>query len=86
MTRRGFEMTPLTAMRRLLLEVVKESGGQWDTRAIDYVFHSRAGSLEGSPLVELQLLGAAGLVVEVPVVRGTGPGWRLTPEGEAAIA
>jgi hypothetical protein len=78
-------MTQLTAMRRLLLDVVKESGGEWDTRNIDYVFNSRAGSLEGSLLVELRRLGTAGLVVEVPVEGGTGPGWRLTPAGEVAI-
>lgn len=79
-------MTALTAKRRLLLEVVKESRGEWDTRNIDYVFHSRAGSVEGSLLAELRELEAAGLVAEVPIEGGTGPGWRLTPAGEGAIA
>ena len=86
------DMTTLDDPHRLLLEVVRDSRGEADTRNIDYEFYRRAGEsrrsseLDGSLLATLRELETRGLVDEVPIPGGTGPGWRLTPAGEQGLS
>ena len=85
-------MTTLQDPYRLLLEVVRDSRGGADTRNIDYEFYRRAGEskrsseLERSLLAALRDLETRGLVEEVPIPGGTGPGWRRTPAGEQGLS
>ncbi len=78
-------MTRLDDMQSLLLEVVRESDGRWDTRNIDHVFHARSGAVEGSLLATLRDLERRSLIAEVHIEGGTGPGWRITDVGEQEL-
>lgn len=76
----------LSDTRRILLEVVQESGGRWDTRNIDHYFHRKGGSLDGSLLAELRALEMLGFVVAKSIPNGTGPAWLLTAAGAQELA
>jgi hypothetical protein len=77
-------MTDLTRAERTVLEVVAESCGRWDTRALDFEYYGRSQELlEPSLLHVLRDLEARGLVVEVSIPGGTGPGWNVTPAGRS---
>ncbi len=80
-------MTSLTESERTVLEVVAASGGRWDTRGLDFEYYRRSQMpVEPSLLHVLRDLATRGLVVEVPIAGGTGPGWDLTETGIRAIA
>jgi Fe2+ or Zn2+ uptake regulation protein len=70
-------MTALSRSQEALLNVVRESDGQWDTRNIDHVFHQRGGHLTLTVLAALRELEALGLVAPVAIPNGTGPAWRV---------
>ena len=84
-------MTTLDDPHRLLLEVVRDSRAEADTRNIDHEFYWRAwrsgrsSRLDRSLLDVLRDMEALGLTAEVPIPGGTGPGWQLTEAGENAL-
>jgi hypothetical protein len=76
----------LTDIERVVLAVVHESDGRWDTRGLDFEYYRRSQQpLEPSILHVLRHLESRGLVSEMAIEGGTGPGWRLTTEGAHAI-
>ena len=71
---------------RIVLAVVQESAGRWDTRNLDFEYSIRSQEpLEPSILHVLRGLEARDLVEEVSIQGGTGPGWRLTAAGMRAV-
>jgi hypothetical protein len=73
-------------MERIILTVVRESDGRWDTRGVDFEYYRRSQDVPVPSLLHvLRDLEARGLVVEVPIAGGTGPGWRLTPAGAQCL-
>lgn len=76
----------LNSIERTVLTVVQESDGRWDTRGLDFEYYRRSQQpVEPSILHLLRQLEARGLVSEVVIEGGTGPGWRLTDEGSSAL-
>lgn len=76
----------LSNIERAVLAVVQESEGRWDTRGLDFEYYRRSQELISPSILHvLRSLEGRGLVDEVPISGGTGPGWRLTPEGSAVI-
>jgi hypothetical protein len=70
----------------IVLEVVELSDGRWDTRHLDFEFYSRSRVLlDPNILHVLRDFERQGLAVSVPLEGGTGPGWRLTPEGRRLL-
>ncbi len=74
-------MMPLSRNQKILLTVVRESEGRWDTRDIDHCFHRRQGTRSRSVLAELRELESLGIVIAKEVPNGTGPAWQLTDAG-----
>ena len=69
----------LSRQELLVLEVVRLSDGRSDTCSLDFEYHSRSQEpLEPHLLGVLRTLEARGLVAEVLIAGGTGPGWKLT--------
>ena len=67
---------------RLILEVVREGHGQWDTRTVDLELGRRGAHIETGILPELRQLADWNLIEEDDgEPRGTGPRWRLTVLG-----
>lgn len=79
-------MTRLSSNQKILLAVVQESGGRWDTRNIDHYFHRRKGVLARTVLAELRNLESLGFVVAREFPNGTGPAWQLTEAGIREVA
>lgn len=78
-------MSELNDSEGLILEIVAASEGRWDTRSLDFEYYRRRQrQLEPSLLHVLRDLERRGLVTEVPIVGGTGPGWKLTASGKYA--
>jgi hypothetical protein len=78
-------MDELSDAELVVLEVVATSDGRWDTRGLDFEYYRRSQvPLEPSLLHVLRDLEKRGLVIEVPIAGGTGPGWRLTLSGTRA--
>lgn len=76
----------LTDIERAVLVVVHESDGRWDTRGLDFEYYRRSQQpVKPSILHLLRQLKSRGLVSEVAIEGGTGPGWRLTADGARAI-
>lgn len=72
----------LTDVERTVLAAVLASEGRLDTRGLDFEYYRRSQEqVQPSILHVLRDLERRGLVREVPIEGGTGPGWRLTPEG-----
>lgn len=74
-------MMPLSRNQKILLTVVRDSEGRWDTRNIDHYFHRRQGTLSRSVLAELRELESLGIVIAEGIANGTGPAWQLTDAG-----
>jgi hypothetical protein len=71
----------------IVLQVVGLSDGRWDTRHLDFEYYSRSQVLlEPNMLRVLRDLERRGLVLSVPIEGGTGPGWKLTSEGQRVLA
>jgi hypothetical protein len=76
----------LTDLERTVLTVVHVSQGRWDTRGLDFEYYRRSQQpVEPSILHVLRDLESRGLVTEVPIEGGTGPGWKLTADGARAV-
>lgn len=76
----------LTNIERTILAVVQLSQGRWDTRGLDFEYYRRSQQpLESSILHVLRDLESRGLVAEVPIEGGTGPGWKLTADGTRVV-
>lgn len=72
---------------RIALEVIRESQGAWDTRAIDMMLGFRGVNLEHGILADLRELESQGLIEEVAGASGgTGPRWQLTASGVEWLA
>ena len=64
---------------RVVLEVVRDGGGRWDTRTIDLELGRRGARIETGILADLRHVAQAGLIEQDhSQPRGTGPRWRLT--------
>jgi hypothetical protein len=77
-------------LTRMLLEVIRDGGGLWDTRSIDLELGRRGAHIESGILADLRRLADQHLIQEDnSEPRGTGPRWLLTSLGaswlEAAI-
>jgi hypothetical protein len=69
---------------RLVLEVVRDGGGRWDTRTIDLELGRRGAHIGTGIHADLQHVAQSGLIEEDhSEPRGTGPRWRLTELGAA---
>lgn len=69
---------------RLLLEVVRDGGGRWDTRTIDLELGRRGAHIEGDILADLRRISNQHLIQEDnSEPRGTGPRWKLAGLGAA---
>jgi hypothetical protein len=69
---------------RLVLEVIRDGDGRWDTRAVDLELGRRGALIETGILGDLRQLAAGGLIQEDnSEPHGTGPRWRLTASGIA---
>lgn len=67
---------------RLLLEVVRDGDGRWDTRTIDLELGRRGAHIEGGILADLRQIADQHLIQEDnSEPRGTGPRWKLTGLG-----
>jgi hypothetical protein len=76
----------LSEIERTVLDVVCASQGRWDTRGLDFEYYRRSQQpVEPSILHVLRDLESRGLVTEVPIEGGTGPGWKLTEDGARAL-
>ena len=72
---------------RLALEVVRDGGGRWDTRAIDLALGRRGAHIERGIIADLRRLADQGLIQEDDSEpKGTGPRWSLTDLGAAWLA
>lgn len=71
----------------IVLAVVREGAGRWDTRRIDIELGLRGVVIDHGILRDMVLLSEQGLIERVASDRsGTGPYWRLTQEGERVLA
>jgi hypothetical protein len=69
---------------RLVLEVVRDGGGRWDTRTIDLELGRRGAHVESGITADLRKAADQDLIQEDhSEPRGTGPRWRLTALGAA---
>ncbi|MFG1672705.1 hypothetical protein [Micromonospora sp. NPDC049282] len=69
---------------RLALEVVRDGGGRWDTRAIDLELGRRDARIETGILADLRRLADLNLIqADDSEPKGTGPRWSLTDLGAA---
>lgn len=77
-------MTVNVIQTQLALEVVRDSGGQWDTRRIDLELGKRGARIDTGIMADLRRLADRQLIEEDnSEPRGTGPRWRLTVVGAA---
>lgn len=71
----------------MVLAVVLEGAGRWDTRRIDIELGIRGVAIDHGILRDMIMLSELGLIERVASDRiGTGPYWRLTPEGAQTLA
>lgn len=69
---------------QLALEVIRDGGGKWDARTIDFELGRRGAHVETGIMADLRRLAEEGLVREQPGGKaGTGPRWGLTEQGMA---
>ncbi|GAA4444485.1 hypothetical protein GCM10023170_022030 [Phytohabitans houttuyneae] len=69
---------------RLLLEVVRDGAGRWDTRTIDLELGRRGAHVDSGIMADLRQLADRHLVQEDNnPPQGTGPRWQLTALGAA---
>ena len=67
---------------RLVLEVIRDGGGQWDTRTIDLELGRRGARIETGIMDDLRRLVDQNLIqADDSEPKGTGPRWRLTDLG-----
>jgi hypothetical protein len=79
-------VTALSRAELVVLTVVRDSAGRWDTRNLDYQYHGRSQELlEPNILHVLRDLESRGYVEEVAIHGGTGPGRVPTAQGYAAL-
>jgi DNA-binding HxlR family transcriptional regulator len=70
----------------MVLEVIRDGGGRWDTRTIDLELGRRGAYIEQGILADLRELADKNLIEENNDVHvGTGPRWRLTEFGAAQL-
>lgn len=70
----------------LLLEVIRDSAGQWDTRRIDLELGNRGAHIGSEILSDLRRIAQEGLMWEDDSEpRGTGPRWHLTDPGQGIL-
>jgi hypothetical protein len=70
----------------LLLELVAESEGRWDTRTLDVLFYERGGTEGPTVLSRLAELEAGGYIRRLDIEGGTGPAFKLTEAGAEMLA
>jgi hypothetical protein len=69
---------------RLVLEIIRDGGGRWDTRMVDLELGRRGAHIESGITADLRQLADRHLIQEDnSEPRGTGPRWRLTDLGAA---
>lgn len=66
----------------MILEVIRDGGGRWDTRSIDLELGRRGAQIESGILSDLRRLADQYLIREDGAApQRTGPRWHLTARG-----